>query len=216
MENINFRLAKPSDAKQIAYVHLHIRDKYDQGFFAQVNYSFLKKYYRIVLNDPNEIIVCAENVNGKIVGFCSGSLDAKKQMKSLRDNKLLFVVPLFISALSKPSLIRYALDRFRFMKGKSKNKYVSTEGARLEYWGWLPAHNSEDAPVRMQEILFLFMKTLGVTKLYFEVDSINKKVMRFHKYNGAQSIGNFCLPDGRERTEFFYDMQTYEFKYINV
>ena len=34
MANIRFRLAKPSDAKQIAYVHLHIRDKYDQGFFA--------------------------------------------------------------------------------------------------------------------------------------------------------------------------------------
>lgn len=41
MANIRFRLAKPSDAKQIAYVHLHIRDKYDQGFFAQVNLSLI-------------------------------------------------------------------------------------------------------------------------------------------------------------------------------
>lgn len=35
MSNIKFRLAKPGDAKQIAYVHYHISDKYDQGFFAQ-------------------------------------------------------------------------------------------------------------------------------------------------------------------------------------
>ena len=66
MANIRFRLAKPSDAKQIAYVHLHIRDKYDQGFFAQVNYSFLKQYYKVMLNDPNEVIVCAEDENGEL------------------------------------------------------------------------------------------------------------------------------------------------------
>ena len=50
--SVIFRLAKPSDAKQIAYVHYHIRDKYDQGFFAQVNYAFLKQYYKVVLIDP--------------------------------------------------------------------------------------------------------------------------------------------------------------------
>ena len=93
MANIRFRLAKPSDAKQIAYVHLHIRDKYDQGFFAQVNYSFLKQYYKVMLNDPNEVIVCAEDENGLIVGFSSGSLDASKQMKSMRDNKFSFLWP---------------------------------------------------------------------------------------------------------------------------
>ena len=46
MANIRFRLAKPSDAKQIAYVHLHIRDKYDQGFFAGKLF-FLKQYYKV-------------------------------------------------------------------------------------------------------------------------------------------------------------------------
>ena len=61
MGDIQFRLAKPKDAKQIAYVHYHIRDKYDQGFFAHVNYAFLKQYYKIMLNDPNEVFVCAEN-----------------------------------------------------------------------------------------------------------------------------------------------------------
>ena len=105
MANIRFRLAKPSDAKQIAYVHLHIRDKYDQGFFAQVNYSFLKQYYKVMLNDPNEVIVCAEDENGLIVGFSSGSLDASKQMKSMRDNKFSFLWPLFTSAISNPTLI---------------------------------------------------------------------------------------------------------------
>ena len=118
MANIRFRLAKPSDAKQIAYVHLHIRDKYDQGFFAQVNYSFLKQYYKVMLNDPNEVIVCAEDENGLIVGFSSGSLDASKQMKSMRDNKFSFLWPLFTSAISNPKLIKAAIDRFKSTKGE--------------------------------------------------------------------------------------------------
>ena len=66
MGKIRFRLAKPSDAKQIANVHLHIRDKYDKGFFAQVNYAFLVQYYKVVLNDPCEVVVCAENEEGEL------------------------------------------------------------------------------------------------------------------------------------------------------
>lgn len=214
---IRFRTAKPSDAKQIAYVHFHIRDKYDQGFFAQVNYSFLKQYYKVMLNDPNEIIICAEDSEtGKILGFSSGSLDATKQMISLRDNKYSFVLPLILSALSKPTLIKSALNRFSSTKGKSDNKYVSTEGSRLEYWGWLPDAQCGEASVEMQEILFLIMKALGAKKLYFEVDKVNKKVLRFHKLNGAKEITSFVLPDGRERVELYYDMETFAFKYIYV
>lgn len=216
MSNIRFRLAKPSDAKQIANVHLHIRDKYDQGFFAQVNYSFLKEYYRVMLDDANEIIICAEDENGKIIGFSSGSLDATKQMESMRDHKFSFVLPLITSAFSSPSLIKSALDRFRSTKGESVNKYVATEGPRLEYWGWLPDAQGSEASVEMQEVLFLFMKTLGAEKLYFEVDKVNKKVLKFHKFNGAVESTTYTLPDGRERVEMFYDMNSFEFKYIKA
>lgn len=45
---------------------------------------FLKKYYKIVLNDPNEVVICAENEKGQIVGFNSSTLDAKAQMDNLR------------------------------------------------------------------------------------------------------------------------------------
>ena len=121
MSNIKFRLAKPSDAKHIAYVHLHIRDKYDKGFFAQVNYSFLKHYYKIMLNDPNEVVICAEDETGKIVGFSSGSLNAEKQFKTMRDHKLFFVWPLITSAFSNPKIIKDSLDRFKSTKEESEN-----------------------------------------------------------------------------------------------
>lgn len=214
---IIFRLAKPNDASQIAYVHLHIRDKYDQGFFAQVNKFFLNQYYKVMLEDPNEIVVCAEDSDtGRILGFCSGSLDASKQMATMRKNKFRFLLPLVSSALSNPSLIKSALDRFRSTKGESDNRYVSTVGPRLEYWGWLPDAQNGDSAVEMQEVLILLMKVLGAQKLFFEVDKVNKKVLKFHKLNGAEEVSSFTLPDGRERVELFYNMESFTFKYISI
>lgn len=212
MSDIKFRLAKPSDAKQIAYVHYQIRDKYDQGFFAQVNYAFLKQYYIVVLNDPCEVVICAEDENQKIVGFSSGSLDSERQFKIMRKKKFSFVFPLLASALAKPRLIKSALDRFNSTKGKSKQEFVTTKGARLEYWGWLPGRNDSDQSVKMQDLLFYTMKLLGAEKLFFEVDKVNKRIFKFHKINGAEEVKTFIMPDGRERVELVYDMNNYNFK----
>lgn len=212
MSEVKFRLAKPSDAKQIAYVHYHIRDKYDQGFFAQVNYAFLKQYYKVVLNDPCEVVICAEDENQKIVGFSSGSLDSERQFKMMRKKKFSFVFPLMTSALAKPKLIVSALDRFKSTKGDSANEYVTSKGARVEYWGWLPGRNDSDQSIVMQDILFFTMKMLGAEKLFFEVDKVNKKIFKFHKINGAEEVKTFVMPDGRERVELVYDMNIYKFK----
>ena len=216
MSEIKFRLAKPSDAKQIAYVHYHVRDKYDQGFFAMVNYSFLKQYYKVMLNDPNEVFVCAENEEGKILGFNSGSLDASKQFATMRKKKWSFVVPLIMSSIKKPGIIKNALDRFKFTKGESQNKYITDIGVRGEYWGWLPNQKDADASVEMHERWLAVMKSLGVKEIFFEVDIINKKIYKFHKLNGAKILNTYGLPDGRERSEMVYDLDTYKFKFIKI
>lgn len=212
MSEIRFRLAKPSDAKQIAYVHYHIRDKYDQGFFAKVNFAFLKQYYKVILNDPCEVVVCAEDENQKIVGFCSASLDAERQFKLMRKKKYSFIIPLITSALSNPKLIKDAIDRFKSTKGESDNEFVTSTGARAEYWGWLPGRNDSDRSVVMQDIEFYIMKMFGAEKLYFEVDKVNKKIFKFHKINGAEEVKSFIMPDGRERVELVYDLNNYNFK----
>ena len=212
MSNVKYRLAKPSDAKQIAYVHYHIRDKYDQGFFAQVNYAFLKQYYRVVLNDPCEVVICAEDENQKIVGFSSGSLDSERQFKIMRKKKYSFLFPLLTSALVKPKLIKSAFDRYNSTKGDSKNEYVTSKGARVEYWGWLPGRDDSDQSVVMQDILFYAMKILGAENLFFEVDKVNKRIFKFHKINGAEEVKTFIMPDGRERVELVYDLNNYNFK----
>lgn len=40
MSNIKFRLAKPSDAKQIANVHWNVRERYQKGIFLSLGKIF--------------------------------------------------------------------------------------------------------------------------------------------------------------------------------
>ena len=77
MGEIRFRLAKPSDAKEIAGVHWQVRDRYTQGIFLSLGKNFLSAYYRIILDDPWEVMVCAVNEDGRIIGFANTTMDAQ-------------------------------------------------------------------------------------------------------------------------------------------
>ena len=105
MGKIQFRLAKPSDAKAIATLHFKVRDTYSVGYFAQMGLTFLKAYYKVVLNDPYEVVVCAEE-DGLLCGFCSASLDINKQMEIMNKKKFSLLWPALSSFIAKPSLIK--------------------------------------------------------------------------------------------------------------
>ena len=81
MTKYKLRIAKPSDAKEIANLHYSIQEG-TPGIFAMMGKPFLKRYYKIVLNDPNKVAICAENEKGQIVGFNNSTLDAKAQMNN--------------------------------------------------------------------------------------------------------------------------------------
>lgn len=85
MSEIRFRLAKPSDAKEIANIHWHVRERYTQGVFLSLGESFLRTFYRIILDDPWEVAVCAVNEEGKILGFANTTMDAKKQAENVKN-----------------------------------------------------------------------------------------------------------------------------------
>ena len=110
MAKYKLRLAKPSDAKEIANLHYSIREQGAPGIFAMMGKPFLKKYYKIVLNDPNEVVICAENEKGQIVGFNSSTLDAKAQMDNLRRKRVQLAFAAFTSILANPKLIKPLFD----------------------------------------------------------------------------------------------------------
>ena len=106
MSEIKYRLAKPSDAKEIADVHWHVRDRYTQGIFLSLGRGFLAAYYKIILDDPWEVVVCAVNEDGKIVGFVSTSLDAKRRYENIRKHRFVLGWAALKALIFHPSLIK--------------------------------------------------------------------------------------------------------------
>ena len=196
---ILYRIAKVSDAKQIAQIHYSVRHKHPLGIFSQMGFSFLKQYYRVILDDPYEIIICAENDKREIVGFNSGTLDANWQMNTLRRHKLSLGLAALGSIICNPRLIKPLVQRYKSTAKKSNYQFVYKEGARGDFWAWKPGDkNSLDAVALSLKANAVFA-ALGVKYKYIEVDTDNKEVLAFHKAQKAEVEQTIVLPDGRER-----------------
>lgn len=206
MENIRYRIAKPSDAKQIANVHYSVREHYDVGIFSKMDKLFLKQYYRILLDDPYEVVVCAETAEG-IVGFNSYTLDAKHQLGICRRHKIRLALSSIPSILYNPSIIKDLWQRYRATGEDADIKFTITEGVRYDYWAWDSKHKDAIAAVEMDTISRNILYELGVTEIFLEVDTINKKVLKMHKIKKAEIFNTITLPDGRERVFMKYSRE---------
>lgn len=202
-----YRLAKVGDCKSIVDLHYAIRNTYSVGIFAHLGKSFLKQYYKIIINDPNEVIVCAEDDNGILQGFCSATLDVEAQMANIRRHRIQLGVSAITSIIRRPSLLKHLIDRYLVIKNKSTTKIISLKGARSEYWVWRSTNKDSISSVEMYLAQFNILKSLGVTELFGEVDKLNKKILAFQRANGGQIIDEITLPDGRERVIIRFDLE---------
>lgn len=205
MNEIKFRLAKPSDAKQIANCHWHVRDRYTTGIFLSLGEPFLRTYYKIILDDPNEVFICAENEKGKIVGFNNATLDVEKQTANLKRHKIRLGFAALKAIVLKPSLIPAIIERYRSLDSSSdtEQQYIATSGARAEYWCWLKDEGDVSRSVELNYAIKDLLYDLGVRTVYSEVDKGNKNVYKyftkFYKKGKIEIVKEVTLPDGRER-----------------
>lgn len=200
MDEIRFRLAKPCDAKQIADVQMHVKDRYNEGIALALGKRYLTAYYKIILNDPWEVFICAVNESGDIVGFISDSLDAKARFENIKKHRLRLGFAAMTSLIFHPSLIKEVWLRYKSLDSKnSKEKFVHTEGVRVGYWCWLKSDDSLRS-IDLNRANGAILRALGVKVIHFEVDKFNKAVYKFNiKVNKAEPVEEITLPDGRVR-----------------
>jgi len=203
---MRLRIAKPSDSTSIAEIHYLSRDKLSKGFFSQVSKYFLYQYYNIVLNDPNAVVVCAEDSDGQIAGFASGTLDSEKQFSNLRKYKFRLAISLIPSIARNPRLLYEAFFRYMSTQKKGEKVYVSISGPRTEFWVWDARNKSTIWAGVLNNTHLHIIFLLGVKKISFEVDAENKSVVKFSERNGAEYISRFILADGRERFIMQYNL----------
>jgi len=203
---MKYRLGKPSDLKQIVNLHFKVRDTYSVGYFAQMGRLFITEYYRIVLNDPYEVFVCAEDETGIVRGFCSASLDVVAQFGRMRKLKYRLAFAALPTFIAKPKTIFETWKRYKATKGKNDEKYIPDSGPRCEYWTWDADCKDSASSVALFNIYLSILYQLGVKSLPLDVDNENERVLMFHKINRAEIVDNIVLSDGRQRTLLRYDL----------
>ena len=207
MSEIRFRLAKPSDAKQIANCHWHVRDRYTEGIFLSLGERFLRAYYQVILDDPNEIIVCAENKDGEIVGFSSGSLNAESQAVSIRSHKVKLGFAALLGLIRHPSFIKGVWQRYTSLKSTGDHKFLHMKGARSEYLCWKKGAEGSISMMLLDKIKFKMMHELGIKEVFFEIDRQNERLFNTQqRMKNITLLEEYTLPDGRVRGLFRMDL----------
>tara|TARA_B100001059_G_scaffold13776_1_gene11144 strand:+ start:25404 stop:26051 length:648 start_codon:yes stop_codon:yes gene_type:complete len=199
-----FRLAKICDLDKIASLQYKVRHLYTNGIFSSLDLFFLRNYYKTIINDPNSILVCGEDSTDGVVGFCCANLDVEKYNLNLKKNKFRLAFAALPSILKKPTILLKLISRFKTLNPK-KNIYITPKGARLEYWVWSKKNKDDQSSIYMLESTLNIIKILGYNKVSFEVDLDNKKVLKFHKLNGALELNRVLIDDKTERVFMQYD-----------
>ncbi|MDR0988640.1 MAG: hypothetical protein LBM06_04150, partial [Prevotellaceae bacterium] len=140
------------------------------------------------------------------VGFNSATLDAQAQMLYLKRNKMKLAFAAIGSILRYPHILPKLYQRYRSITVQNSNKseYVVASGARGEYWAWVPNIKDPETSINMHKVTHQICALLGSSRMCIEVDTSNKKILAFHKLNGAKEIKRIKLPDGRTRVIMEY------------
>lgn len=195
-----YRLAKKTDIDQLVNIHIECSLKQKDGFMYRLGPCFLKKYYQILLEEKNSIVLICEDLNGKICGFHSGSISPDEHSHALKNKSLILFSTLIFKIITNPRLLFEIVNR---RKSLSKNtnhiSYSSNLGPRAEYWAWSTSYNGENESLILKENWCKILQVLGYDYYYLEVDSNNKLVFNYYKLQNAEVIEELLLKDGRKR-----------------
>jgi hypothetical protein len=206
---MKFRFAKKCDSWALAMIHIETGINQRGGFMHKLGFNFLKKYYEITISNKSSIIILAEDENGEILGFHSGSLDAMEHYSSLRKNRYRFLLPILFSLISNPKLISEIYIRYKYTGNDSKFKFGIKSGVRGEYWGWSPSRPNAVESINLHRIWHSIIRQLGATSVRSEVDIINDRVYKSIKIMGGVFLEEITLNDGRRRAIVEYDLSKY-------
>ena len=202
---MKFRIAKKSDKKVLAYIHKECGEIQPDGFMYQLGLTFLTTYYGILINEKKSIILLAEDENGVIQGFCSGTLAAEEHLIALKRNKIKLSFSLIPALLKSPKLIKNLIDRDKYINATPESvKFGVSQGSRCEYWAWRPENKNLIMSMRLFQVWRNILFELGSESIKGEVDILNKYILKIHKILGAKIIKELNLPDGRNRVIIEY------------
>jgi len=208
------RFAKSSDFGSLAKLHLECGRYQTGGFMFKLGLSFLKIYYKLLINEKNSIILVATDQDGNLLGFCSGTMAAEEHLNNLKRNRFRIGISILPSILISPRMLTDILDREKFIyMEKGSIQFGVVKGPRIEYWAW----RHDDKANMSIPLLNTWLKVvfdLGITSIKAEVDIDRKNLLTIHKFLGAKVLEHLNLKDGRERVIIEYLNKSIRLDYL--
>lgn len=205
---MKIRIAKPSDANELASVHYACSIVQKSSFMHNLGIDFFRQYYKVVLKERTSLVLVAESERGKIIGLATGSSMVEEHIHALKKHRLVFFYVIFYKLIRNPRLFFELYDRQRKVMDNN-NGYIVSQGARLEYWGWHPNDNNPMGALILLRCWLKAIKHYDVETIHFEVDSENSKIVDLHTKLGAMVVRKFTTPDRRERLVMQYDLSKF-------
>lgn len=198
------RLAKSIDINSLAKLHLECGKQQPGGFLFKLGLSFLKIYYKLLVNEKNCVIVIAEDTDGSLLGFCAGTMAAEAHLNNLKKNRFRIGIAILPAIIKSPKILTNILDREKFVFLKDGSIQFGVKcGPRIEYWAWRQNHRSNmSIPLLKTWLKVVF--DLGVSSVKAEVDIDSKNLLTVHKFLGAKVVEQLELKDGRKRVIIEY------------
>ncbi len=180
--------ATVADLAQIVSVH---RAAFPRHFMTQLGGAFLKRYYRLTLEYPSGVLLCAASPPEGIVGFVAGFLDPPGFYAALRKNRWRLAAAMLGAVLRHPGLLRRALHNRQRVAKSAETPSDQRAVAELASVGVDPRHQGEGAGRRLVEAFVARAAELGARRVILRTDSDdNDRVHRFYA-----RLGFSCEPD---------------------
>lgn len=194
------RIAKKSDYKTLADVHLECGKAQTNGFMHKLGKTFLQTYYKVLLNEKNAVILIAEDEEGNCCGFHSGTMKAEEHLMNMQKNKIKFALALIPGIIRRPKLIPEILLRNSYISStKDSIPFGIRNGPRAEYWAWRPSMEQPTNAVVLRMRWSNLMYELGCKSFKLEVDLSNTNIEKYARAFSCTIVEELTLPDGRKR-----------------
>lgn len=186
MSDYTFRKMQESDINEVSLIHTKA---FNNFFLTSLGISFLKTYYSACLKHQHTIAFCAEDKQGNLIGFATGSSWAKGYHKSIfLNNTFSFLASLAFSILKRPQIL------IRLVKNleKNENRNDTGEYAELLSIGVNPEYKGAGIGKELLTVFHGEVRKRGGGKVALTTDKYNNEaVLSFYKKAGYETFYEF-------------------------
>lgn len=197
---IEFRNALPGDLRAVVRIH---QQAFAGFFLSKLGPVFLAKYYRLVLERPDGILLVAVD-DGDITGFVAGFASPAGFYSEMKKRKVSFALAAIPALLRAPGIWRRLLLDFREVRDGAGPALAREPGwGELSSIGVAPAWSGQGVGRGLLAAFIARARGLGLSAITLTTDADhNDAVNEFYRRVGFQLERTFAQRDGRRMNKY--------------